>query len=63
MTGQEFYKLALARWGEEWRPRLREFLAEHGMSYSRQTFWNWQHDKFRIPQRVASLLNHTKSAD
>jgi hypothetical protein len=57
MTSDSFYKLVLALWGEDWRPRLLALLAEHGHSYSRQSLWNWRKDKAPVPEPVAVILN------
>ena len=56
MLAPDFYKLVLALWGEDWRPRLRAFLAEHGHSYSRQSLWNWRKAKAPVPEPVAVIL-------
>jgi hypothetical protein len=57
MTSDIFYKLVLALWGEDWRPRLLAFLAEHGHSYKRQSLWNWQNGKSPVPKPVAVILD------
>lgn len=61
MTAAEFYKLVLALWGEDWRPRLTALLAKRGHHYTRQTFWNWRTGKTPVPEPVAVIL--TKEAN
>lgn len=56
MLAPEFYSLVLALWGEDWRPRLKALLAEHGHHYTRQTFWNWKAGKTPVPGPVAVLV-------
>ncbi len=56
MTAAAFYKLALALWGEDWRPRLAALLAEHGHHQTRQTVWNWRKGHRAVPQHVADIL-------
>ena len=56
MSAAEFYKLVLALWGEDWRPRLRALLAKRGHSYSRQSLWNWRKGKAPVPEPVAVIL-------
>lgn len=62
MTSTAFYKLVLSLWGEDWRPSLKAFLASHGYSYTRQSFWNWQRGDYPVPEEVARLLNNERTA-
>jgi hypothetical protein len=56
MTTAQFYKLALSLWGEKWRPELIALLAAHGLSYTRQSLWNWQTAKRPVPLEVSEIL-------
>lgn len=56
MTPTEFYSTVLALWGEEWRPELDRFLRKRGLSYSRQSFWNWRQGAYPVPLNVSELL-------
>lgn len=56
MTHTSFYKLALALWGEDWRPELRKLLAAHGCPHTRRTLYNWQHGKTGVPEGVVLIL-------
>lgn len=62
MSSTEFYKLVLALWGEDWRPRLLALLAEHGHSYTRQSLWNWQKGKSPVPEPVAVIIRGQPAA-
>lgn len=57
MTATDFYTLVLALWGDDWRTGLYDLLRKHGYDFSRQTFYNWQHGKYPVPEPVALILN------
>lgn len=61
MTAADFYTAVLTLWGESWRPELDRFLREHGLSYSRQSFWHWRKGVYPVPALVADLI-HAESA-
>lgn len=58
MSCDAFYKLVLALWGEDWRPRLLAILAKHGHHFTRQTLWNWRKGKTPVPDPVVVILNN-----
>jgi hypothetical protein len=60
MTPAQFHKSVTQLWGKDWRPHLRELLAEHGHRYTyhaaRNTFLFWRKGERRVPEWVGVIL-------
>lgn len=51
-----FMPLVIALWGDNWRDEVDDLLRKHGHRYTRQTFYNWQHEKYPVPRPVQIIL-------
>jgi hypothetical protein len=56
MTSAQFLRAVLLLYGDHWQPALADLLARHGITYTRQSFWNWKRGRTPVPAKVEAIL-------
>lgn len=56
MTNAQFLRTVMLLYGDHWQKPFAALLAQHGFTYTRQTFWNWKKGNTPVPSQVAGVL-------